>query len=221
MVFLSAKPRLPLLSVGSDSCITVWDIFAGKPTARFAAEHEAHEPLVGIATDDGVNSLLITADAAGWVKVWAVRADVWATFDEGAADGPARPGSAASRGGGGGQPHPLRRSQSSDKLAQQGAFPVAPPTSVHARPLPPVASAAERGRYLSVLHWWRVHHGGLVSVELIGSKQTVLRWGAALLGGASVGGRALAALRWGCLLRAVPLWAVPLWAVGCGRCRVR
>ncbi|KAJ1639954.1 hypothetical protein T492DRAFT_855637, partial [Pavlovales sp. CCMP2436] len=45
-------PRLPLLSVGTDGCISVWDVFAGVCSMRLPSGHDAHEPLIGIATDE-------------------------------------------------------------------------------------------------------------------------------------------------------------------------
>ncbi|KAG8462926.1 hypothetical protein KFE25_001699 [Diacronema lutheri] len=167
MVFLTARARLPLLSVGTDGCISVWDVFAGCCTARFPAGHEPHEPLVELATDEGANTIVATADAAGWVKVWAVAHDAWARFDDGG--GMRGPFTAAANSG------PLiRRAPSADRLGAFGKSSVAPPLVVNVAPLPAVSSELERDACLRMDAWWRVQSGTLVALELIGARSLVL-----------------------------------------------
>lgn len=201
MAFLAGKPRLPLLSVGTDGCISVWDVFAGCCAMRFPSGHEEHEPLIGLKAADGIaaadgedaaaereraengagagSSIVVTADAAGWVKVWEVRPDAWTKFDDGhggTAKSGRTPGAAARLGGaGGGGATPngvLRRALSSEKVQQPTGGVEAPPF-VNVAPLPPVSTEAERDTYMHTAFWWRAHGGPLVSLELLGAKSLV------------------------------------------------
>mmetsp|Transcript_3415 Transcript_3415/g.8462 ORF Transcript_3415/g.8462 Transcript_3415/m.8462 type:complete len:497 (-) Transcript_3415:212-1702(-) len=185
MVFLRSKPRLPLLSVGTDGCISVWDVFAGVCSMRLPSGHDAHEPLIGIATDEK-NEILVTADAGGWVKVWEIQKSAWAKFcdssstlgGEGGGGTPGAPSRVSSAGPVGRESRrgsrELRGAASHDKLLAQGASPVVSSLSVNESTLPAVASEAERDRCLLLLHWWRVHIGGLVSIELVGKRSLLL-----------------------------------------------
>jgi hypothetical protein len=177
MVFLAGRPRQPLLSIGSDACISAWNVFTGTCTHRFAAAHHANEPLVGLTTDGETSSMVVTADAAGWVKIWRIKRNAWSRKFELTDELPAPRAAGAPRchsGNGGGQ------GGGGGHGGVGGAKPtgaqVAPPGEVRVGMLPAVSTDTERDEFLVVEHWWRVHQGGLVSIELVAQSEKVRAW---------------------------------------------
>ena len=190
LVFLGAlaPPLLPLVAACADGTLSIWETVTqargdgGAPATlmHFHAGHTDDDALCSVATD-GANSILVTADGGGTVKVWSLaplREALSRTLAElgAAATGSATtPTTDATAPGGspGGSPRIsplLRRSPSSSGLSASALE--RRRLSTRCSSSPGDSFSKLRKVRLRELHFWRVCDGGLAAMSLLEPHQS-------------------------------------------------